>query len=187
MALYTKTGDHGTTQLGTSERVPKYDLRVEAYGTADELGAHVALLCDMIAARKPSSPHIARLREVLSVLMSVQGLLAGGRTGYSPEEDLPAGCIRTLEEQIDAMSSALPPLRNFTIPGGDVTVSQCHVCRTVCRRAERRAVQAAAQFPMPHMALTYLNRLSDWFYILGRTLSGEMGAEEILWHPSQKF
>ncbi len=188
MALYTKTGDTGTTALIGGQRVPKYDPRVEAYGTVDELGAHTALLCDMLHERTADSEFIAPLREIGRMLMSVQAILATGENAANKIADISEQHIEALERQIDSMSAALPPISNFTIPGGDTLLSQCHVCRTVCRRAERRAVEAAAQFSMPAAgAIRYLNRLSDWLYIFGRTVVKTYGVQEILWQPPQKF
>lgn len=187
MGLYTKTGDSGSTQLIGGERVPKYDPRVEAYGTVDELSAHIALLCDMLSERTPASRHIAPLREILHKLMSVEALLAVGQGAEHKVDDLPEECIEWIEKQIDSMSDAVPAITKFTIPGGDMLVSQSHVCRTVCRRAERRAAEAASQFPLSINALKYLNRLSDWLYIFGRTLVQDYGVEEILWIPPKKF
>lgn len=183
MSVYTKTGDKGTTSLIGGERVPKYDSRVEAYGTVDELSAHLALLSDLIRERWNGAPCLDELTEILQRLMSVQALLAVGKGGEGKLSDVPSGAIEYLEQSIDRMSENLPPVTHFTIPGGDKTVSQCHICRTVCRRAERAALRAAAEHPTAPGALIYLNRLSDWIYTLGRQLVDEFGVKETLWIP----
>ena len=187
MSVYTKTGDDGTTALIGGQRVPKYDVRVEAYGTVDELSAHTALLCDMLRQRTPDSPHISPLCDILQTLMSVEASLAAGKGTEDKVADIPQQCIELLERQIDVMSATLPKIANFTIAGGNTLVSQCHVCRTVCRRAERRAVEAEALLPNARNAVKYLNRLSDWLYVLGRTLVMTYEVKEILWIPPQKF
>lgn len=187
MGVYTKTGDDGTTALIGGQRVPKYDVRVEAYGTVDELSAHTALLCDMLRERTPDSPHIAPLCDILQILMSVETALAAGEGAQTKVADIPQQSIELLERQIDEMSARLPKIANFTIAGGDNLVSQCHICRTVCRRAERRAVEALPLLPNARNAVKYLNRLSDWLYVLGRTLVKTYDVKEILWKGPQKF
>lgn len=168
MKIYTKRGDDGTTSLIGGERVPKDDPRVEAYGTVDELSAFTALLRDSLPV--DFADLRGELLRVLNTLMAVEASLAGGR----PIAD---GETQWLEERIDAF--ALAPLKNFTLPGGHPTVSQAHICRTVCRRAERRAI--TAQCP-DTAAQAYLNRLSDYFYSLGRALADRLGVEELVWN-----
>lgn len=187
MGIYTKTGDDGSTALIGGQRVPKFDARVEAYGTVDELSAHIALLCDMLRERTPDSELIAPLCNILQILMSVEASLAAGDGSQNKISDLPQHYIEILERQIDEMSAQLPKIASFTIAGGDTLVSQCHVCRTVCRRAERRAVEAAPMLPDAKNAVKYLNRLSDWLYVVGRTLVKTYEVKEILWKAPQKF
>ena len=117
------------------------------------------------------------------ILLSVAALLAVGRGGEGKLPDIRPEAIGYLEQRIDAMQAAVPAVTRFTIPGGHAAVSLCHVCRTVCRRAERAALRAAALHPVDPAALRYLNRLSDLFYTLGRTLNLRLGVEEILWIP----
>ncbi len=167
MKIYTKKGDAGTTSLIGGERVSKDDLRVEAYGTVDELSAFTALLREELT---PEEDLRSDLLRILRALMSVGGSLAGGAT--MPEVE-----IAWLEGRIDELSEVLPPLTRFTAPGGHRAVALAHVCRTVCRRAERCAVRAQAS---DANATAYLNRLSDYFYVLGRTLNIRFGVDEEL-------
>ena len=182
MKIYTRNGDRGATSLVGGARTGKDDLRVEAYGTADELGAFVALLRDEM--RRENAKELAEytddLGSVLGVLMSAQASLATPDTG---EFIFNAEKVGQLERRIDALCSALPPVKGFTIPGGHPLVSLAHVCRTVCRRAERCTVRASREFAVDPEVLAYLNRLSDYFYALARRLSQALGIEEEYWQP----
>lgn len=182
MKLYTKGGDSGTTSLIGGERVPKYDLRVEAYGSVDELSAQIAMLRDMLSASQITE-FDKDLTDILGSLMHVESLLAIGSNGEGKVKDLPQDCIKALESRIDAVSETLPPLQYFTIPGGHITVSQAHICRTVCRRAERHACRAAAEYPVSPTALIYINRLSDFMYVISRRLTMLLNVSEIKWIP----
>ena len=182
MKIYTKGGDKGLTSLIGGERVYKTDERVEAYGTVDELTAFTALLADKIAADADMRSHVEMLRRIESRLMTVEALLATGEGGRDKTERLQCDATE-LEREIDAMQECLPAIDKFTVPGGDERVSLCHVCRTVCRRAERAAVRAAQIYEIDKRATIYLNRLSDYFYLLGRTLAEHFHAGEILWIP----
>lgn len=115
--------------------------------------------------------------------MSVEALLATGQSGSDKVAPLDPGTVVWLEERIDAMQEALKPIDKFTIPGGNVVVSMCHVCRTVCRRAERAALRADARYGVDSTVLAWLNRLSDYFYLLGRTLTAHYAVDEVLWIP----
>ena len=137
MKVYTKGGDKGSTSLIGGERVSKCDVRVEAYGTVDELTAFTALLADKLARCDALAGSVAELRRIESQLMTVQALLAVGDGGEGKVAPLPAEAAQYLEQAIDAMQECLPAITKFTIPGGDERISMCHVCRTVCRRAER--------------------------------------------------
>ncbi len=183
MKIYTKTGDKGTTSLIGGQRVFKTDSRVEAYGTADELASFVALLTDRLREDSALEERIAELETILSRLMSVEALLAIGDGGGDKVSPLDSACVTWLEERIDAMQAALPVIDKFTLPGGHTTVSLCHVCRTVCRRAEREALRADQEHGTDATALAWLNRLSDYFYLLGRTLAVHYRAKEVLWIP----
>ncbi len=182
MKLYTKGGDKGATSLVGGERVAKDDIRVEAYGTVDELSAFVALLGDkLVDGEGTFSEYIADIHKINSTLMTIEAHLA---SDGSITDKLPAvtdEAVQYIESRIDELQSQLPPLDKFTIPGGEERVSLCHVCRTVCRRAERRSITAAREFDITPNAVIYLNRLSDYLYALGRVVSVRLGVEEILW------
>ena len=181
--VYTKTGDKGTTSLVGGERVSKIDERVEAYGTVDELGSFTAYLSDHLRSDEGLAEYLGDLDRVASQLMSVAALLAVGHGGEGKLPDISPEAIGYLEERIDAMQSRVRPITKFTIPGGHPTVSLCHVCRTVCRRAERAALRADAKYGVDSTALVWLNRLSDYFYLLGRTLTAYYDVRETLWIP----
>lgn len=183
MKVYTKTGDKGMTSLIGGERVFKCDERVEAYGSVDELSAFVALLADRLRPDAALASHVEELNRILSRLMTVEALLATGEGGRDKMAPLAPECVAWLEACIDTMQAALPPIDKFTIPGGHEAVSLCHVCRTVCRRAERAALRADARYGVDPTTLVWLNRLSDYFYALGRTLTAHYGVEETLWIP----
>lgn len=183
MKVYTRTGDKGTTSLIGGERVFKTDERVEAYGSVDELSAFMALLADRLRPDASAAAYVDALNNVLSRLMTVEALLAKGETGAEKVAPMDSRHVVWLEERIDAMQTTLPPIDKFTIPGGYEAVSLCHVCRTVCRRAERAALRADQKYGVDAVALAYLNRLSDYFYVLGRSLTAHYGAEEMLWIP----
>ena len=183
MKVYTKTGDKGMTSLIGGERVFKCDERVEAYGSVDELSAFVALLADRLRPDAALASHVEELNRILPRLMTVEALLATGAGGRDKMAPLAPECVAWLEACIDTMQAALPPIDKFTIPGGHEAVSLCHVCRTVCRRAERAALRADQRYGVDATALVWLNRLSDYFYLLGRTLTAHYRVEETLWIP----
>lgn len=183
MKVYTKTGDKGMTSLIGGERVFKTDERVEAYGSVDELAAFTALLADNMRADAALTVDVDDLNRILSRLMSVEALLAVGKSGSDKVAPLAPETISWLEERIDALQESLKPIDKFTIPGGNAVVSMCHVCRTVCRRAERAALRADAKHGVDPTVLVWLNRLSDYFYLLGRSLTARYAVEEVLWIP----
>ena len=183
MKVYTKTGDKGMTSLIGGERVFKTDERVEAYGSVDELSAFAALLTDRIRGDAALAAYVEDLNRILSRLMSVEALLATGEAGSDKVSPLAPEAVSWLESRIDTMHAALKPIDKFTVPGGDTAVSLCHVCRTVCRRAERAALRADAKYGVDSTALVWLNRLSDYFYLLGRTLTAYYDVQETLWIP----
>ncbi len=183
MKVYTKTGDKGMTSLIGGERVFKTDERVEAYGSVDELAAFTALLADNMRADATLTVDVDDLNCILSRLMSVEALLATGESGSDKVAPLAPETISWLEERIDALQESLKPIDKFTIPGGNAVVSMCHICRTVCRRAERAALRADAKYGVDPTALIWLNRLSDYFYLLGRSLTARYAVEEVLWIP----
>lgn len=183
MKVYTKTGDTGLTSLIGGERVFKTDERVEAYGSVDELAAFTALLADNLRSDAESAVYVDDLNRILSRLMTVEALLAVGDAGGDKVGPLPTACFGWLEGRIDAMQAEVKPIDRFTIPGGNAVVSMCHVCRTVCRRAERAALRADQRYGVDPMVLRWLNRLSDYFYVLGRRLTEFYRVKESLWIP----
>jgi len=183
MKVYTKTGDGGTTSLIGGERVPKFDERVEAYGDVDELTAFTALLGDMLRGDTGLSEYVSDIERIVSQLMTVASLLAVGTGGEGKIASLKPETVEFLEKRIDAMQAAVAPITKFTVPGGCREVSMCHVCRTVCRRAERAALRANERYGVDKSAIVWLNRLSDWFYLLGRVLTEYFEVDEVLWRP----
>lgn len=183
MKVYTKQGDNGMTSLIGGERVFKTDLRVEAYGSVDELTAFTGLLADKLCGDEVFRPYVEQLHGIESQLMVIAALLAVGEGGEDKVAKLRSDATATLEGYIDHMQEQLPAITKFTIPCGNVRLSLSHVCRTVCRRAERAALRAHHEREVDNSALIYLNRLSDYFYLLGRTITELTHSEEILWIP----
>jgi cob(I)alamin adenosyltransferase len=180
MKIYTKTGDDGTTGLIGGQRVRKSDARIDCYGTIDELNAALGLAA--VNAHGSLSPLI---REVQNDLFVIGSHLA--TPDESPHKaSLPTmddAIVHRLEMQIDAAVSALPPLRNFILPGGTETAARLHVARTICRRAERLLVAYAEDRPVPPIVVTYLNRLSDWLFVQARQANALGGVADIPWTP----
>ena len=177
MKIYTKTGDSGMTGLFGGKRISKDDARIEAYGTLDELNSFLGFL--------NAGFYIEKYNDII---LEVQNRLfdMGSHLASDPEKDvLPSGItpedIRLLENFMDDMDSELAPLRNFILPGGNQTVAQAHICRTVCRRAERRVVTLHQFSDIDPMIVMYLNRLSDFLFILARYLAFKSGIEELKW------
>jgi len=176
--IYTKTGDTGETGLFGGSRVLKSHARVDAYGTVDELNAFIGLLHDSL----DDEPVRELLRQIQHRLFSIGATLASDPAGeYAVPTDIRDTDISLLENSMDAMDEHLPELKNFILPGGYPTVSLCHVCRTVCRRAERLVVALHEHDPVEPAVIQYLNRLSDYFFILARYLGHRAGAAEIIW------
>lgn len=145
--------------------------------------AFTALLGDHMRDEEGLSAYVDDIAQITSRLMTVSALLAVGQGGEGKVAPLAASSVEWLEHRIDAMQALVPPITKFTIPGGNAVVSMCHVCRTVCRRAERASLRAAQKYGADSTALVYLNRLSDYFYLLGRVLTEHFGVEEQLWIP----
>lgn len=165
--IYTKTGDGGTTSLVGGTRVPKDDKRVEAYGTVDELNSHIGLLAEML--RDKQENRYDELKAVQHNLFTLQTLLATEDADiYSRLPQLHIEEVEKLERQIDSLTDLLPKLRNFVIAGGNIAGAQAHVCRTVCRRAERRVVALSHEVSVDEAISRYLNRLSDYLFVLAR-------------------
>lgn len=189
--IYTKTGDKGETSLFGGARVPKSHVRVEAYGTVDELNSYIGLLTDLIE----TPQYKTVLKEIQDRLFTIGSILATEPSKQMKTPDLKNEDIQLLENEIDTMDAELPPLKNFILPGGHSTVSFCNIARTVCRRAERLVINLVllekeeGQPINPHnelgqaLSIQYLNRLSDYLFILGRKIAKDLGAAEILWKP----
>lgn len=175
--IYTKTGDAGQTALFGGRRVSKADLRVDAYGTVDELNAFTGALRDQLTDRQLRD----MLFEIQNRLFSIGSALASDPDRPMPALDLLEADVQFLESNMDAMDDTLPELRNFILPGGHPSVSAAHICRTVCRRAERLVVALHAAQPMDALLLQYLNRLSDFFFVLSRKIGMDLHAEEVIW------
>lgn len=179
--VYTKTGDTGTTGLIGGTRVPKHHLRLEAYGTVDELNSYVGLI--------RSHDIEAKSKEILLTIQN-KLFLIGSRLATDEEKSdlkqklpIEEADILLLEQEMDRMDEELEELNNFVLPGGSVVNGYCHVARTVCRRAERRANQLSNEVDINPLLLKYLNRLSDYLFVLSRKVLLDVGADEIKWMP----
>ncbi len=175
--IYTKTGDQGETGLFGGKRLPKYHIRIESYGTVDELNAHLGLVRDGIS----DAADRELLKNIQDLLFTVGSLLASDPEKPLSTPDLQEEDVEVLELAIDRFEEILPPLKNFIIPGGHPVVSQCHVARCVCRRAERMVVALATEEPVEAIVLRYLNRLSDFLFVLSRKIAQDFGIEEVIW------
>lgn len=181
MKVYTKGGDRGKTSLVGGERVSKDDTRVEAYGTIDELMAQVAFLHDNMLDNDSLTTEREQLQQILNSLMSIAAILATESDPKHKVCNIKSQEIAKIEDWIDQISAALPPIDRFTLPGGNCLVSLTHICRTICRRAERRIVSAAQQHAINENVTSYINRLSDYLYVLGRKLTKEFNIKETYW------
>ncbi len=180
MKIYTKTGDQGITSLLGGTRVPKSDLRIDAYGTVDELNSYIGLLRD----QPVNADRTDVLKEIQDRLFTIGADLATvpGKDKVK-KPDLHPEDIELLENEMDQMELRLPPLTAFILPGGHTSVSFCHVARTVCRRTERITVELASFEPVSDLVIQYLNRLSDYLFVLGRIMALELDVEEVTWKP----
>ena len=176
--IYTKTGDKGETSLIGGTRLPKQHLRIEAYGTVDELNSHIGLVRDACEGR----PYYALLLSIQDRLFTM-----GSQLAADPEKnkmvlpELAEVDLEVLEKAMDDMDAVLPPMKHFVLPGGHVNVSWCHIARCVCRRAERAVLRLAEDEKVDEIHAKYLNRLSDYLFMLSRQLSQDLGAQEIPW------
>ncbi|CAG2532157.1 MAG: cob(I)yrinic acid a,c-diamide adenosyltransferase [Maribacter dokdonensis] len=190
MKVYTKTGDDGTTGLFGGTRVPKHHIRIDSYGTVDELNSWLGLIRD----QQIDEVHQQQLIAIQEHLFTVGAILA-----TDPEKELLKNGeerlkitkvghteINYLEQAIDEMDGQLPQMTHFILPGGHTTVSYCHIARTVCRRAERIATLLFQTEPFDINVLSFLNRLSDYLFVLARKLSYNLQANEIKWIPNKK-
>jgi cob(I)alamin adenosyltransferase len=178
--IYTKTGDQGQTSLIGGTRVPKHHIRIEAYGTVDELNSWIGLLRDQVMKE-----------EYKSILLEIQDRLftIGSSLASDPQKnkmklpDLKQGDVTLLEKAIDSMNERLPEMRSFILPGGHTTVSYCHLARCVCRRAERNVIHLSESAPVVPLVIQYLNRLSDYLFMLSRQLASDLKVDETPWKP----
>lgn len=189
MKIYTKTGDKGTTALFGGTRVPKHHIRIESYGTVDELNSHIGLIRD----QEINRDYKLVLAIIQNKLFTVGAILAtdpakailkSGKERLNIPK-ISSDDIALLEKEMDSMNEQLEPMTHFVLPGGHQTVSFCHIARCVCRRAERLASALNDLEPFQEETLTYLNRLSDYLFVLARKLSKDLQAEEIKWIPEK--
>ncbi len=188
MAIYTKTGDRGETSLANGQRVTKTDVRIEAYGTVDELNSWVGALRASLRQQEDGLPSLdVQLERVQNKLFNL-----GAALSEAPGEWITADDVRQLEEWIDVMQEKLPPQRAFVLPAGGETVTRCHICRTICRRAERRMIELAqfkkmkteeteSRLESMNFGLQYVNRLSDYFFVMSRYVGYKNGEKEAIW------
>ena len=174
--IYTKTGDQGETGLFGGKRLPKNHLRIEAYGTVDELNAFLGLLRDY-----SQGDNANVLKAIQDRLFTIGANLASDPDKTMEVPDIRESDIEVLEKEIDRMNEELPPLKNFILPGGHPQVSQCHLARCVCRRAERRVVALSQEEYVLPILIKYLNRLSDYLFVLSRMIAKEKEVDEVTW------
>ncbi|MEI9942742.1 MAG: cob(I)yrinic acid a,c-diamide adenosyltransferase [Chitinophagaceae bacterium] len=180
--IYTKTGDKGTTSLIGGTKVPKSHLRIEAYGTTDELNSYIGLCKDLL-----TDAHSKKiLQEIQDRLFTIGSSLAcdPAKEPKMKIPDLEEEDITLLEKEIDTMNEAIPPMKSFILPGGHATVSHLHIARCICRRAERCCVRLELEKEeIEPIVIKYLNRLSDYLFVLARYTAHQLKAEEIPWKP----
>jgi cob(I)alamin adenosyltransferase len=180
MKIYTKTGDKGQTALIGGTRVAKSHLRIDTYGTVDELNSYIGLVRDQMV--NAGRQHL--LVEIQDRLFTVGASLASDPEKSTREiPDLHESDVEVLEREMDAMDEELPTLRMFVLPGGHPSVSHCHVARCVCRRAERLVIRLSEESYVDELIIKYLNRLSDYLFVLSRMMAQELDAEQIPWRP----
>lgn len=187
--IYTKVGDKGTTLLASGAKVPKDSVRIESYGTVDELNAFLGQLADTVrAAGDKLADLLPKLAQVQNEIFDLGGELATPMEVLNVERQqvVTHATIARLESEIDHYNESLPPLENFVLPGGHPANSAAHVCRTVCRRAERQVVALAREEQVRDEARIYLNRLSDWLFVVSRVVSLRLGCPEVLWQQAGK-
>jgi len=188
--VYTRRGDQGETSLAGGQSVPKDHARIEAYGAVDELNSFIGVARASLAEVEDAQPGLAPLTRILlrvqHELFNLGSILATLPEDVHPRQARITGAeVAQVEREMDAMNQGLPPLRSFVLPGGSRLNADLHVCRTVCRRAERAAVALARSGNVPPEAVRYLNRLSDAFFVWSRWASHAAGAPETLWEPNQ--
>jgi cob(I)alamin adenosyltransferase len=181
MKIYTKTGDKGLTSLIGGTRVPKSSLRIDCYGTVDELNSYVGVLRD----QEVNAPRREVLKEIQDRLFTIGAHLATdpAKDTHQRIPDLHAEDVALLEAEMDRMDKVLAPLREFVLPGGHQAVSFGHVARCVCRRAERLVIHLSEESPVEDLVVMYLNRLSDYLFVLSRAMAHDLGVAEVTWKP----
>ncbi|MFK7807471.1 MAG: cob(I)yrinic acid a,c-diamide adenosyltransferase [Saprospiraceae bacterium] len=177
--IYTKTGDKGDTGLYGGRRLPKSHIRIDAYGTVDELNSYIGLIRDQLT--EPAQRNL--LKEIQDRLFTIGANLASDPEKDMPVPDVHDSDIELLEKKMDEMDEHLPALKNFILPGGHTTVSYCHLARCVCRRAERIvvALDHTEGEKVEAILIRYLNRLSDFLFMLSRKVAVDLGVEEVAW------
>lgn len=186
--IYTRVGDKGSTMLATGERVLKSNVRIEAYGTIDELNSVVGLLRDSITAESQLTDIAEKLLKIQNELFDLGGELSMPLDVLDTERQqvISMGDVSRLEHEMDLFNEGLKPLENFVLPGGHIINSTAHLVRTVCRRAERAVVRMSEQDAVRDEVRIYLNRLGDWFFVLSREISRRLGVPEVLWAQNKK-
>lgn len=189
MKIYTKTGDQGTTALFGGTRVPKNHVRIEAYGTVDELNSYIGLIRDqeIPALEKQTLLAIQHHLFTVGAILATdpeKAVLKNGKERLNIPKITPDTLV-FLEDEIDRMEENLTPMTHFILPGGHTTVSFCHIARCVCRRSERLSVQLDQEEAVEPEVLMYLNRLSDYLFVLARKLTFDLQADEIKWIPEK--
>ena len=189
MKIYTKTGDKGTTALFGGTRVPKHHIRIDSYGTVDELNSHIGLIRDQ-EIDQHFKDILIDIQDKLFVVGAIlatdpeKAILKNGKDRLNIEK-ITSADIALLENEMDSMNTSLPQMTHFVLPGGHQTVSFCHIARCVCRRAERLASALNDLETFEANALIYLNRLSDYLFVLARKLSYDLKADEVKWVPKK--
>jgi cob(I)alamin adenosyltransferase len=187
--IYTRGGDQGQTSLVGGQRVAKDTLRIETYGTVDELNSFMGLVRTRVqesaAQHREFVPFAATLKRIQHELFNLGSILATLPADVHPRQpQITSAEIERLEQEIDAANQQLPPLRSFVLPGGSRLDAELHICRTVCRRAERMVVHLAGEESVPLEAIRYLNRLSDALFVWSRWVNSVVGCTETLWEPN---
>ncbi len=180
MKIYTKTGDQGTTALFGGKRVSKADLRIDTYGTVDELNSWIGLLRDQDVNTKRNH-FLIEIQDRLFTIGSILATEPGNTKVKIPS--LLLDDVQALEKAIDAMDAELPPMKSFILPGGNQSVSFCHITRTVCRRAERLVIALNNHEAVDGLVIQYLNRLSDYLFVLARKMALELNVQDTPWKP----
>ena len=181
--IYTKTGDKGQTSLIGGTRVPKHHIRIEAYGTVDELNSHIGLVRDLITEKHSQYKLLVEVQDRLFTMGSI--LAADPEKSKMKLPELHESDIELLEKAIDEMDKVLPLMKHFVLPGGHPTISQVHIARCICRRAERNVLHLNEVSPVNELTFKYLNRLSDHLFTLSRQLALDYKATETPWLPRQ--